>query len=61
MSPSTLKLAYKYCGGIPNLSNFNFNDVKKCSTCIKANIQKNSAGNKKSNGICNPSLSRFIY
>lgn len=46
LSPATLKFAYKYCGRILTLSNFDFDDVKKFSTCIKANLQKNYASNK---------------
>ena len=43
LSPVTLQSAYKYCDGIPNLSNFSFDDIKNCLTCIKANMRKNSA------------------
>jgi len=28
---------------MPNLSNFDFDDIKNCPTCIKANMRKNSA------------------
>lgn len=46
LSPATLQNAYKYVEGIPNLSNFSFNDVKHCPACIKANMRKNSAGKR---------------
>ena len=42
--PGTLQNAYKYIEGILNKSNFNFDDVKNCPTCINANMRKNSAG-----------------
>ena len=41
--PATFKSAYKYCDGIPNLSNFDFDDIKNCPICIKASMRKNTA------------------
>ena len=43
LSSATLQSTYKYCDGISNLSNFAFDDIKNCSTCIKANVRKNVA------------------
>ena len=34
--------AYKYIDGVPNLSQFDFDDVTRCPTCTKANLCKNS-------------------
>ena len=42
LSPQTIKEAYNYVDGIPDLSCFNFDDVTKCPTSIKANLRKNS-------------------
>ena len=42
LSPAGLQSAYKYCDGNPNLSNFGFDDIKNCPTCIKANMRKNT-------------------
>ena len=41
-----MKSAYKYCDGIPNLSNFDFDDIKNCPTCIQANMRKNTASKR---------------
>ena len=40
--PSTIKEAYKYVDGVPNISCFDFDDITKCTTCTKANLRKNS-------------------
>ena len=61
LSPATLQNAYKYVDGIPNLSNFKFDDVKNCPTCIKANMQKNSAGKRSlSESVTHPYQGLFI-
>ena len=46
LSPATLQSAYKYCDGILNLSNFYFDKIKNCYTCIKANMRKNAASKR---------------
>ena len=46
LSPATLKSAYKYCDGIPNISNFAFDDIKNCPMCIKENMRKNAASKR---------------
>lgn len=43
LSPTTLQSVYRYYDGIPNLSNFDFDDIKNCPTYIKANMRKNSS------------------
>ena len=61
LSPLTLQNAYKYVKGIPNLSNFSFNDVKNCPTCINANMRKNSAGKQSlSKTVLHPYQGLFI-
>ena len=41
---STLKGLHKYVDGVPDMSKFEFNDIKKCATCLQAKIHKNSPG-----------------
>ena len=61
LSPATLQNAYKYVEGIPNLSNFKFDDVKNFRTCIKANMQKNSSGKQSLSGsVTHPYQGLFI-
>ena len=45
----SLRSVSLYVNGIPNLSAFNFDDILKCSTCLKTNLTKNFG--KKS--LCN--------
>ena len=42
MFPGTIQEAYKYVDGVPNLSQFDFEDVTRRTTCTKANLRKNS-------------------
>lgn len=42
MSQQKIKQAYKFVDGVPNLSDFDFDNITKCSTCIKVNPIKNS-------------------
>ena len=44
--PVTIQNAYKYVETIPNFSNFKFDDVKNCPTCIKSNMRKSSTGKR---------------
>ena len=61
LSPVTLQNAYKYVEGIPNLTNFSFDDVKNCPTCIKANIRKNYTGKRSlSKTVSHPYQGLFI-
>ena len=61
LSAATLQSVYKYCNGIPNLSNFTFDDIKNCPTCIKANMQKNSALKQSlTESVSHPYQSLFI-
>ena len=61
LSAAILQNAYKYVEGIPNLSNFSFNDVKNCPTCIKTNIQKNSASKRSlSETVLHPYQGLFV-
>ena len=61
LSPATLQNAYKYVEDIPNLSNFSFNDVKHCPTCIKENMRKNSAGKQSlSKTVSHPYQGLFV-
>ena len=59
--PATLQNAYKCVEDIPNLSNFNFDDVKNCPACIKANMRKNSTGKRSvSESVTHPYQGLFI-
>ena len=61
LSPATLKIVYKYVEGLPNLSNFKFDNVKNFPTCIKANMQKNSACKRSlSESVTHPYQDLFI-
>ena len=61
LSPVTLQSAYKYCDGIPNLSNFAFDDIKNCPTCIKANMRKNTASKRSlTESVTHPYQGLFI-
>ena len=35
---------HKHVGGVPNLSEFKFDDVTKCSTCLQVKLTKDPAG-----------------
>ena len=38
MSLQIIKEIYKFVDGVPNLSNFDFDNITKCLTCIKADL-----------------------
>ena len=37
---------HKHVDGIPNLNNFQLNDLEKCATCLQAKAHKNPAGTR---------------
>ena len=42
----TMKNLHKHVDGFPNLSKTKFNNLTKCTTCLKANLTKASPGHK---------------
>jgi hypothetical protein len=61
MSPQLIQQAHQYVDIVPNLSKFKFDDIDGCSTCIKANLRKKSAGKRSlSESVSSPYQGLFI-
>ena len=61
LAPQTLRQAHCHCDGIPNLSKFKFNDVMKCTNCLKANQTKNTPSTRSlMESISHPYQSLFV-
>jgi len=61
LSPQSIQQAHQFVDGVPNLSKFKFDDIDGCSTCIKANLRKRSAGKRSlSESVSSPYQGLFI-